>query len=415
MIPQRRAGSIRGTLLRLVVSLAALLAPAGAGVLAPAGAGVAAPGPPVPLTPLPAQPPDVAWPTRQWPTGPLSAAVSPPALEQLLAVVGKRDPLLGETRAVVIVHGGRLVLERYAPGFGADTPLVSWSVAKSITQALVGIAVGKRLVDIDRPMGNPRWAKDDPRAAITWRQWMNMVDGQQFREIGVSAVTENDSARMLFGQGRLDVAAFAAAIPVAHPPGRRWNYNSGGVSLMAEALGRVFAPDATAPAERRARMAEVMSRELFVPLGMTSANPQFDATGTFLGSALFYATARDYARFGLLYLRDGVWEGRRLLPPGWVDLARTGTRAEGGGRYGAGWWIEPAPGADVSPRLGSPSASAAPDMFTAQGFQGQLIMVVPSRDLVVVRLGLIDDRVGWPPLRQWSHRLVALFPPRQVP
>jgi len=358
----------------------------------------------------PAQPPDVAWPTKQWPTGPLAAAVSRPALEELLAVVGKRHERLGETRAVVIVQGGRLVLERYASGFGPDTAMISWSVAKSITQALVGIAVAKGLVDIDRPMGNPRWARGDPRAAITWRQWMNMVDGQQFREIGVTSVTEHDSARMLFGQGRLDAAAFAAALPLIHPPGKRWNYNSGGVTLMADALGRLFAPGVTAPAERRARMTEVMTRELFGPLGMTSASPQFDAAGTFLGSALFYATARDYARFGLLYLRDGVWEGRRLLPAGWVDVARTGTRAERGGRYGAGWWIEPASGADLPPEFRSFTSSAAADVFYAQGFQGQLIVVVPSRDLVVVRLGLFDDRVGWPALHQWTHRLVGLFP-----
>jgi CubicO group peptidase (beta-lactamase class C family) len=378
------------------------------GLLVPPAAGSSAA---APLVPLPAQPPDVAWPTKQWPTGPLAAAVPRPALEELLAVVGKRHERLGETRAVVIVQRGRLVLERYAAGFGPDTAMISWSVAKSITQALVGIAVAKGLVDIDRPMGNPRWARGDPRAAITWRQWMNMVDGQQFREIGVTSVTEHDSARMLFGQGRLDAAAFAASLPLIHPPGKRWNYNSGGVTLMADALGRVFAPGVTAPAERRARMAEVMTRELFGPLGMTSASPQFDAAGTFLGSALVYATARDYARFGLLYLRDGVWEGRRLLPAGWVDLARTGTRAERGGRYGAGWWIEPAPGADLPPEFRAFTSSAAADVFYAQGFQGQIIVVVPSRDLVVVRLGLFDDRVGWPALHQWTHRLVGLFPP----
>jgi CubicO group peptidase (beta-lactamase class C family) len=375
----------------------------------------AAPAGPPALASLPAQRPDVPWPTRAWPTGPLPAAVSRPALDEALAVVGQRHALLGETRGVVIIAGGRLVLERYAPGFGPETPLLSWSMAKSVTQALVGIAVGKGLLDIDRPMGNPRWAKDDPRAAITWRQWMNMVDGQRFREIGVTAVTEHDSARMLFGPGRLDVAAYAAELPLIHPPGQRWNYNSGGVNLMADALGRLFAPGVTAPAERRARMAEVMSRELFGPLGMTSASPQFDAAGTFVGSALLYATARDYARFGLLYLRDGVWEGRRLLPAGWVDLARSGTRADRGGRYGAGWWIEPAPGADVGPEFSRlTSASAGADLFYAQGFQGQLIVVVPSRDLVVVRLGLLDDRIGWPPLRAWAHRLVGLFP-RQGP
>ena len=400
MIPRRRPA-------RGLLSLAVLLGSLTVAVRA----GTAEPGGKVALTPLPAQLSDVPWPTQQWPTGPLPAGVSAPALEELLAVVGKQHALLGETRAVVVVSGGRLVLERYAPGFGPDTPLISWSMAKSITQALVGIAVARGLVDIDRPMGNPRWAKDDPRAAITWRQWMTMVDGQRFREIGVAAITEHDSARMLFGPGRLDVAAFAAALPLVHPPGQRWNYNSGGVNLMADALGRLFAPGVTAPAERRARMAEVMSRQLFGPLGMTSASPQFDAAGTFVGSALVYATARDYARFGLLYLRDGVWEGRRLLPSGWVDLARTGTHADRGGRYGAGWWIEPAPGAKVGPefrKLTSPSAGA--DIFTAQGFQGQLTVVVPSRDLVVVRLGLLDDRIGWPPLREWTHRLVALFP-----
>lgn len=399
MISRCRAGR---WLLRLLLPLVVLPVPAVSGAAEPAAA--------VPLAPLPAQPADVAWPTRQWPTGALPAALSRSALEDLLGVVGKKHELLGETRAVVIVQGGRLVLERYAPGFSPETPLISWSVAKSITQALVGIAVSKGLVAIDRPMGNPRWASDDPRSAITWRQWMNMVDGQAFREIGVGSVTENDSARMLFGEGRLDVAAFAAARPLVDRPGRRWNYNSGGVNLMAEALGRAFAPGATDPRERRARMAEAMSRELFVPLGMTSATPQFDARGTFVGSALFYATARDYARFGLLYLRDGIWEGRRLLPAGWVDLARTGTKAVRGGRYGAGWWIEPAPGADVSPQFKAAKTSAGADLFTAQGFQGQLIVVVPSRDLVLVRLGLIDDRIGWPPLREWTHRLVALFP-----
>jgi CubicO group peptidase (beta-lactamase class C family) len=401
MIPRRRPA-------RRLLCLATVLASVTAGAVE------AAPGAEAALVPLPAQLPDVPWPTQQWPTGPLPAAVAGPALEELLAVVGQKHALLGETRAVVVVSGGRLVLERYAPGFGAGTPLISWSMAKSITQALVGIAVAKGLVDIDKPMGNPRWAKHDPRAAITWRQWMNMVDGQRFREIGVAAVTKHDSALMLFGPGRLDVAAYAAALPLVHPPGQRWNYNSGGVNLMADALGRVFVPGVTAPVERRARMAEVMSRELFGPLGMTTASPQFDAAGTFVGSALVYATARDYARFGLLYLRDGVWDGRRLLPPGWVDLARTGTRAERGGRYGAGWWIEPAPGGSVGPEFASlTSKSAGQDLFYAQGFQGQLIVVVPSRDLVLVRLGLLDDRIGWPALREWAHRLVALFPARQ--
>jgi CubicO group peptidase (beta-lactamase class C family) len=355
-----------------------------------------------PLVPLPPQPADVPWPTKQWPTGPLPPTVSTAALEPLLAVTAGPRPKLGQTRAVVIIHHGRLVLERYMPGFGPDTPLISWSVAKSITHALVGLAVRDGLVDIDRPMGNPRWAAGDRRAAVTWRQWMNMVDGQVWNEIGVNRPTKNDSARMLFGQGRQDVAAFAASLPLIHAPGEQWNYNSGGITLIDDRLGDLVAPGAP-PAERRTRMAAMMTRELFGPLGMTSAQPEFDARGTFMGSALVYATARDFARFGLLYLRDGVWEGRRVLPPGWVDFARTATGARDGRRYGAGWWVEPG---------GSGPTAGPPDTFRAQGHEGQLIVVVPSRDLVLVRLGLLEgpDLESWTALREWGRAVVALFP-----
>jgi CubicO group peptidase (beta-lactamase class C family) len=359
------------------------------------------------LVPLPPQPADVPWPEASWPTGPLPAGIDA-RLEALLAVVQTPQPGLGETRAVVVIHHGRLVLERYMPGFGPDTPLISWSMAKSVTQALVGVAVRRGLVDIDRPMGNPRWAAGDPRAAIPWRYWLNMVDGQDYHEIGVVDQTKNDAARMLFGVGRRDIAAFGASLPLVHEPGTFWNYNSAGINLISDALSRVFAPGITAPAERRARMAAVLRDELFGPLGMRSAQPEFDATGTFIGSALVYATARDWARFGLLYLRDGVWQGRRILPEGWVDFARTKTPASNSDVYGAGWWVTPAAG------RGKPHVALTPngprDLFAAQGHEGQLIVVVPSKDLVLVRLGHFDDRVGWWPLGQWIERVVALFP-----
>jgi CubicO group peptidase (beta-lactamase class C family) len=285
------------------------------------------------------------------------------------------------------------------PGYDAQTPLISWSMAKSITHAMVGVAVRKGLVDIDKPMGNPHWVAGDARAAIPWRLWMQMIDGLDYHEIDATGPTSNDAAQMLYGAGRLDVAAWAASLPLAHPPGAHWNYNSAGVNLIADALGRVFAPNA-GPAARRAKMQAELFRELFEPLGMTSAEPEFDAAGTFLGSALVYATARDFARFGLLYARDGVWNGQRLLPPGWVDFARTGTPAVDGQHYGAGWWLVPEGGPIKLPR----------DMFTAQGHEGQLITVVPSKDLVIVRLGRFDDRPGFPALRDWMAQLVSLFP-----
>src|SRR5207302_9157881 len=167
-----------------------------------------------------------------------------------------------------------------------------------------------------------------PRAAIPWHWWLNMVDGQDYKEIGVIDQTRNDAARMLYGPGRRDVSGYGVGLPLIHPPGSYWNYNSAGINLIAAALGRAFAPGVTAPAERRARVAAVLHDELFAPIGMTSAQPEFDSTGNFIGSALVYATARDWARFGLLYLRDGVWDGKRILPEGWVDFARTKTPAD---------------------------------------------------------------------------------------
>jgi len=332
--------------------------------------------------------------------------VSADRLEALLHVADAPAGALGETRAIVIIVGGKLVAERYAPGYGADTALISWSMAKSVTHALVGIAVRRGLVDIDRPMGNPRWAANDRRQSITWRQWINMVDGQEYHEIGARGPTDNDAARMLFGEGRLDAAGFAASLPLTHEPGSHWNYNSAGVNLITDALGRAFAPGASAK-ERRVRVAAVLHDELFAPIGMTSATPEFDATGTFLGSALVYATARDWARFGLLYLRDGVWNGRRILPEGWVDFARTKTTAPDSDVYGALFWVTPSAG------TGKPYHALVQeprDLFTAQGFEGQLVTIVPSKDLVLVRLGHFDERTGWPALGPWVQHVVALFP-----
>jgi CubicO group peptidase (beta-lactamase class C family) len=280
-------------------------------------------------------------------------------------------------------------------------------MAKSITHAILGIAVRRGLVDIDRPMGNPRWSPTDPRALIPWRAWINMIDGQEYKEIGMTDQTRNDAARMLFGVGRLDVAGFAASLPLSHDPATHWNYNSAGINLIADALGRVFAPGAGA-IERRARMADVLRSELFAPIGMTSAQPEFDAAGTFIGSAMVYATARDWARFGLLYLRDGVWDGRRILPEGWVDFARTKTPVEDCDVYGAGFWITPPRGPGKPYRALVPNGPR--DLFIAQGHEGQVVVVVPSKDLVLVRLGLFDDRKGFRPLGEWVGDVVALFP-----
>ena len=315
---------------------------------------------------------------------------------------------LGETRQVVIIHGGRLVYEQYAAGYGRDMRLISWSMAKSVTQALVGAAVLQGLVDINKPMGNPRWASDDPRARIPWRNWLQMTDGLRYFEIG-APLQRSDAAKKLFGPGRLDVAQYCAGLPLIHTPGTVWNYDSCGFVLLSDALTRAVVPHPASPEARRAAMLKWMRSSLFDVLGM-EAQPEFDATGLYYGSSMIFGTARDFARLGLLYLRDGVWDGRRVLPEGWVDFARTPAPGTNADIYGAGWWLNPQQGKgrplpvliDTGPQR---------DAFRAQGFEGQVIMDIPSKDLVIVRLGLTPDADrGWAAVGDWLGRVARAFP-----
>ncbi|MBL8265497.1 serine hydrolase domain-containing protein [Steroidobacter sp.] len=362
------------------------------------------------LVPLPPQAPDVPWPTVEWPVGPLPEKMDAAAFRAAMNdAFDEPAHGLGETRAVVIIRGGRLIYERAAPGYTTSMRLVSWSMAKSVTQALVGIAVKQGKVNIDKPMGNPHWPADDLRAQIPWRQWLQMTDGQHYLEIQAKSIAESDASRKLFGPGRLDVANYCAGLPLADDPGKHWNYNSCGIVLTADALTRAVVPKPKSPDQRRAAMSTWMHANLFDVIGM-NPQPEFDATGLLYGSALIYASARDFARFGLLYLRDGVWDGQRVLPEGWVDFARTPGTSVNADIYGAGWWIAPKQGAgrpypiyiDTGPER---------DGFSAQGFEGQYTLVVPSKDMVIVRLGLTpekDLRTG--ALKDWLGRVARSFP-----
>jgi len=360
------------------------------------------------LPPLPPQPAGVAWPGADWEAAQLPADVDRAAYDLAVteAFAGPH-PQMGETRAVVIVQGGRLVFERYGDGYTRDTRLNSWSVGKSITHALVGAAVLQGRLSIDAPMGNPAWRAGDRRASITWRQWMQMVDGLDYNE-NAANVAEAGNARMLFGEGRRDVVGWAASRPLIHDPGTHWNYSSAGTMLTADALTRVVVPQPSDANDRRARMRAWMNTSLFDRIGMHPV-VEFDPQGAFYGSSLYWASARDYARFGYLYLRDGVWNGERILPEGWVEFARTpGPDAETD-IYGAQWWLTPSSG------RGRPSRSLIidPDLtdaFSAQGHEGQIIVVVPSKDLVLVRLGRFDGGAeAWDALGDWAGRLIGAF------
>jgi CubicO group peptidase (beta-lactamase class C family) len=364
------------------------------------------------LIALAPQPAGEAWPTRAWtrsaPRGADPAAIAAAAD----AIMAAPHPELGETRALVIIQDGRLVFDRYAEGYTAKTRHVSWSAAKSITHALVGVAALEGRLNPDAPMGHPLWPSGQGFAQVTWRQWLQMTDGQDWTEVDARTILENGSAQALFGPGRLDVDRFCAQRPVRTRPGQSFRYNTCGITLAAGGLGRLIAPQ-QAPDQRRAALAAWMRERLFGPIGMASAVPEFDAQGTFLGGSLVYATAEDFARFGYLYLRDGVWENRRILPAGWVDFARFPQPAKETDTYGAGFWITPPTGDGVGWRS-LIVGEGLRDAFSAQGRFGQVVLIVPSKDLVIVRLGQFsgDSGKSWDILGDWMGALARQFPDR---
>ncbi|MHB8529273.1 MAG: serine hydrolase domain-containing protein [Caulobacteraceae bacterium] len=348
------------------------------------------------LMPLPAQPAGVPWPTTDWPRGEVPQAADGGAIARAFecAFAAQAPGDIGDTHALLIIHAGRLVAERYAPGFGPGVTCHSWSMAKSITHALAGLLVADGRLDIHARAEVPEWSgRGDPRAAITLDHLLRMSSGLAFIEEYVQG-QPSDVIEMLFGKGKDDVAAFAAAFPLAHPPGSVFSYSSGTTNIVSRRLSRAAGVEGP-------RFESFMRQRLFDPLGMKSSIPKFDAAGTFIGSSFCFATPRDFARFGLLYLRDGIWEDRRILPEGWVDHARTSTLQQPGGEvdgpYGAHWWLDLA---------GSGS-------FSANGYDGQYIVICPDRDLIIVRHGATPLSAK-DTLKAWLNALAARFDPRST-
>ena len=357
------------------------------------------------LVPLPPQPEGLAWPTQGWETGEMApdvAAIVQPMIDT--AIAGEKPGPMGETRAVVIIHHGKLVAEAYRDGFGPETKQVSWSMAKSVTSALAGRAVELGLIDdIDAPMPTP-FDADDPRAEITWRQWLTMTDGLDYTEIGATGMADNDVIQMMYGPGRFDVLQYIKAeLPPLHEPGTVWNYSTAAFHLIGHALQGLVTDAPSA-----ASFSSWFSRELSDPIGI-NALIEFDASENYLGGSLVWASARDFAKFGYLYLRDGVWDGERLLPEGWVDFSRSHPQGPKENVYGAGFWLTTG-GAEPVPSYQRRDAPPW-DSFAAEGHEGQTIFIVPSRDLVIVRLGLMDNGgENWPDLFRWNQTIAGAFP-----
>ncbi|MGH0035034.1 MAG: serine hydrolase domain-containing protein [Myxococcota bacterium] len=342
------------------------------------------------LPTLPKQASDVPWPGDDWPTAEPGADVDRTRLDATLdrGFGPDADPGLGETLASVVVHRGQLVRERYVEGKGPEDTFISWSMAKSITHALVGILVSQGRLDPAAPAPVPDWqGEGDPRSAITLENLLRMCDGLDFTEVYEEDAGASDVIEMLFRSGKSDVAGFARSRGAAHAPGAWWNYSSGTSNIVSWIVGRAVGGG-------REGMEAFMRTSLFDPIGMRSATMRFDDAGTFIGSSFVFATARDFARFGHLYLRDGVWGAAetRILPDGWVDHARRPTPASSGW-YGAHWWL----------------ALDDSGTFSANGYQGQYIVVVPSRDLILVRLGISTPEQRVEVLR-WLRDLARSFP-----
>ncbi|MDX2381185.1 MAG: serine hydrolase [Acidimicrobiia bacterium] len=309
----------------------------------------------------------------------------------------------GRSFALVVPQGGEVGLERYGvkppnefevdeTPITVDSTLISWSMAKSITHAAVGVLVADGRLDVEAPAAVPEWA-GTPKAVITLLELLEMRSGLHFLEDYIDGNT-SDCIEMLFGDSGPSHAGYAAGQPLDHEPGTFWNYSSGTTNIICRIIGDVVQGSATGtPGERTASMEGFLSERLFDPIGMDSAEPKFDDAGTFVGSSYVYATALDFAKFGELYRNDGITaSGRRILPAGWLDHARTtiATDPETGFGYGRHWWTWP----DL------------PGSLACHGYRGQFTIVVPDRELVLVHLGDTDVSVA-PQLRARLRAVIA--------
>ncbi|MGL5925203.1 serine hydrolase domain-containing protein [Chroococcidiopsis sp.] len=287
------------------------------------------------------------------------------------------------SRAVVIVYKGEIVAERYAPGFSAQMPLLGWSMTKSVMNALVGILVKEGKLSLTDKNLMPEWNNPgDRRSQITLDRMLRMSSGLKFDENEGNPL--GNLIQMLFAQS--NVAAYAASQPLEADPGSKWQYASGTTNIISRIVRRAIGNDADYLTFPR--------RALFNPLGMSSAVIEPDASGTFIGSAFMYATARDWARFGLLYLQDGMWEGQRILPAGWVKYSRTPAPAAPKKDYAAHFRLM---------NVSTPSGRS--EIMTAQGFQDQYTAIIPSHQLVIVHLGRNKNRTR----QEFIPRVLAAF------
>lgn len=311
--------------------------------------------------------------TIAWPLGNIlpdtSTGIDKQKLEDISRKVINENAYNGNIFAFLVMHKGIPVIESYKPGFSEETRFISWSMAKSFTNALTGILVKQGMLDINQPAGIDEWQNDD-RSAITVKDLMQMKSGLKWNE---DYGNRSDVTVMLHCEP--DMGKYAYEQELEYPVGTHWYYSSGTTNIVCDIIQRKFASDSL--------YYSFAEKELFNKTGMPDALIEVDPSGTWVGSSYIYATARDYARFALLYLNNGVFNGERILPEGWVEYSTTEV-PDSKGRYGAFFWL------NKSKRI----ASAPEDMFSCNGHDGQYIFMIPSKDLAVVILGYSPSSQG---------------------
>jgi CubicO group peptidase (beta-lactamase class C family) len=322
-----------------------------------------------------------------WPEGDTVESSRNPALDRILDDPRLTGPGL---RALVVVRNGRIAGERYGADFSEDTPLVGWSMTKTVDAALVGTVIKAGKLRLDQTDLLPEW-RNDKRKDISVADLMAMASGLSFNE---DYGDVSDVTRMLFLEP--DMARFAASMPLVAPVGKVFHYSSGTGVILARIWQNAVGDEKASLAWPR--------QALFGPLGMASAVLEADERGTFAASSYLYATARDWARFGLFLLDGGRWNGKEILPPGFVAMMHQPSPASHG-MYGKGLvWLE-APGQKAGDGV---KAGLPGDTFWMEGHDGQSIAVIPSKGLVVVRLGLTPDRLHYHPQALVAALLKAL-------
>ena len=313
-----------------------------------------------------------------WPMGDkVTDTISTIDRVKLLAAIDAAfsEPINGKkirTRAVVVVYKGQLVGEKYAPGYTRNSRMLSWSMAKSVTSALIGILVRERKLKVENLAPVPEWsAAADPRHAITLEDLLHQASGLQFEENYTKACNVTN---MLYKEG--DMAAYATSQPLQNKPGTVFNYTSGNINIVSRIIRGTVGEE---------QYHSFPARALFSKIGMYSAVFEPDASGTFVGSSYIYATAHDWARFGMLYYNKGRWNGEQILPENWVRKTVTPFEGDPEKHYGYLFWLNGFEKEHPSKRL---YPEVPGDMYYAGGYGGQKIFIIPSKNLVVVRLGL---------------------------